>query len=146
MLWTKREWKWGNIQFKCSSTTSRSMSQKPNNKPLKEQKATESVRDNNPDGLKQTTFKRGASASLREGEIHHYILGRMENNNAVNSPRIQLKLQTVTVWGVIFWNSFSIEIVGGRKSFFIWQWSLISFSVSSERRLVTTEILIVTAS
>jgi len=52
------------------------------NKSLKEQKAAKSVRDNNPDGMKQAACKRCVSASLRERYIvvHHCILRRMESN------------------------------------------------------------------
>lgn len=54
------------------------MSQIPNKKSLKEQKATKSVRDDNPDGMKEAASKRGVSE--RYIVIHHHLLGRMENN------------------------------------------------------------------
>lgn len=75
-----------------------SVSQIPNNKPLKEQKATKSVRDYNPDGTKQAASKKGVSASLRERETKKmaFVTTYWEEwkiTNAVNSPRIQLKIR-----------------------------------------------------
>lgn len=68
----------GSLQLclKYSSTTSYSVSQIPNNKSLKEQKATKSVRDNNPDVMKQTASKKGVSASLRDSLSFVTALGK----------------------------------------------------------------------
>lgn len=107
------------LYSKCSSTAIYLVSQIPN-KSLKEPKATNSVGDNNPDRMKQAASKKGISMSLWERHIviHHCMLGRMKNNR-FSKLKNTAKNWMATVWGVILWTSFSVELGSGDQSFLL---------------------------
>lgn len=117
-LVTKKEWKLDAFSSKCSSTAIYSLNQIPKEF-LKEARATNSVHDNNPDGMEQAASKRGISASLWERYIviHHCMLGRMRNNRFCKLRNTAENWWT-TVWGVILWACFSVDLGSGDQSFF----------------------------